>query len=336
MSPADVERSYNDNIEQYSTPEQIRASHILLKTEGKDEAGVLARANDLLKQARAGADFADLARKNSEDDGSASQGGDLDYFGRGRMVPEFEQAAFEAPSDTIVGPVKTQFGFHIIKLIDKKPATTRPLDQVRQQISDQLANDRAQSQVDTICVAIEKEITGPADLDRVAKARGLTVVETGFFTRDEPLMSLGPAPAVNARAFELKDGEMSGAIRVARGEVFFTLTGRQDAYLPKTGRGDVIVSARMCCATRRGARPPESRRDRRRLEACDGLREGRAKAANVELRSTELVARGSAIPGSAAHRVSTAAFALPEGGVSDPMTVPTGIAIVKVRRRSPP
>ena len=189
-----MERSYNDNIEQSSTPEQIRASHILLKTEGKDEAGVLARANDLAKQARAGTDFADLARKNSEDEGSASQGGDLDYFGRGRMVPEFEQAAFGAPADTIVGPVKTQFGFHIIKVVDKKPATTRPLDQVRQQISDQLANDRAQSQVDTIGVAIEKEIAGPADLDRVAKARGLTVVETGFFTREEPLMSLGPRP----------------------------------------------------------------------------------------------------------------------------------------------
>ena len=84
---ADILRAYNDGIQQYSTPEQIRASHILLKTEGKDEAAVKAAAEDLLKQARAGADFAELARKHSEDEASAKNGGDLDYFGRGQMVP---------------------------------------------------------------------------------------------------------------------------------------------------------------------------------------------------------------------------------------------------------
>src|SRR6478609_10075677 len=90
----DIEREYNNNAEQYTTPEQVRASHILLKTEGKDEAAVKAKAEDLLKQIRAGADFAELAKKNSEDEASAKNGGDLDYFGRGRMVKEFEEAAF--------------------------------------------------------------------------------------------------------------------------------------------------------------------------------------------------------------------------------------------------
>ena len=94
VPPADIERAYNSSIEQYSTPEQIRASHILLKTEGKDDAAVKAKAEDLLKQAKAGADFAALAKKNSEDEASAKNGGDLDFFGRGRMVPEFDQVAF--------------------------------------------------------------------------------------------------------------------------------------------------------------------------------------------------------------------------------------------------
>src|SRR5262249_45804196 len=104
---ADIERAYNNSIEQYSTPEQVRASHILLKTEGKDDAVVKANAEDVLKQARAGADFAELAKKYSEDDASAKNGGDLDYFGRGRMVPEFDQAAFTLEPGKISDLVKT-------------------------------------------------------------------------------------------------------------------------------------------------------------------------------------------------------------------------------------
>jgi peptidyl-prolyl cis-trans isomerase D len=122
---ADIEREYNNNSEQYTTPEQVRASHILLKTEGKDDAAMKAKAEELLKQARGGADFAELARKNSEDEASAKNGGDLDYFGRGRMVPEFDTVAFAMQPNQISDLVKTQYGYHIIKVADKKAATTR-------------------------------------------------------------------------------------------------------------------------------------------------------------------------------------------------------------------
>src|SRR6202163_711760 len=146
IPPADVERAYNNGIDQYTTPEQVRASHILLKTEGKDDAAVKAKAEEILKQAKAGADFAELARKNSDDEQSAKSGGDLDYFGRGRMVPEFDQAVFAMQPGQISDLVKTQYGYHVIKLVDKKSAATRPLTEVRQQLSDQLAYERAQAQ----------------------------------------------------------------------------------------------------------------------------------------------------------------------------------------------
>jgi peptidyl-prolyl cis-trans isomerase D len=107
VPPADIERAYNANIDQYTTPEQIRASHILLKTEGKDDAAVKAKAEELDKQAKAGADFAELAKKNSEDEGTAKNGGDLDFFGRGRMVPEFEQVAFSMQPGQVSDVVKS-------------------------------------------------------------------------------------------------------------------------------------------------------------------------------------------------------------------------------------
>ena len=146
ISPQDIERSYKDNQQQYSTPEQVRASHILLKTEGKDEAAVKKQAEELLAKVKAGADFADLAKKHSQDETSAAKGGDLDFFGKGQMVPEFDKVAFALPPGQISDLVKTQYGYHIIKVTEKKPATTKTLDEVRAQIEDQLKWERAQAE----------------------------------------------------------------------------------------------------------------------------------------------------------------------------------------------
>ena len=147
VPPTDVQRYYNDNIQQYQTPEQVRASHILLETAGKNDADVKKRAEEILKQVKSGADFAALAKKVSEDKGSAANGGDLDYFGRGRMVPEFEQAAFAMQPGQISDLVKSQFGYHIIKVVDKRAGSTRPLEEVRAQIQQQLAMQTADQQV---------------------------------------------------------------------------------------------------------------------------------------------------------------------------------------------
>ena len=147
VPPNDVQRYYNDNIQQYQTPEQIRASHILLKTDGKDEAAVRKRAEELLAQVKGGADFAALAKKVSEDEGSKAAGGDLGFFGRGRMVPEFETAAFAMQPGQTSDLVRSQFGFHIIRVVEKKAGATRPLDEVRAQIQEQLAQQQADQQV---------------------------------------------------------------------------------------------------------------------------------------------------------------------------------------------
>ena len=225
--PGEVEKYYRDNEPQYTTAEQVRASHILLKTEGKDEAAVKARADALLKQVKGGADFAALAKKESEDDQSKAQGGDLDYFGRGRMVKEFEDVAFSLPVGQVSELVKSSFGFHIIKVTDKKPEAKRSLEEVRQQITDQLAFERAQTQAAAMADQIVKDAKTPADLERVARSRGLTVTESGLFARDEPIAALGPAPEVTNRAFELKDGELSGPMRVSRGLVIFQPAARK-------------------------------------------------------------------------------------------------------------
>src|SRR5476649_2176092 len=327
---ADVEKAYNNGIEQYTTPEQVRASHILLKTEGKDDAAVKAKAEELLKQARAGADFADLARKNSEDADSAKNGGDLDYFGRGRMVPEFDTAAFAMAPGQISDLVKTQYGYHIIKLVDKKNATTRALAEVRQQITDQLAYERAQAQASDLSQSLEKQISKPADLDKAAKAQGLTVQESGFFARDEPILGLGPSPEATNRAFEMKQGDVAGPLRASRGFVFETLVAKQDPYVPKVDEVKDRVRDEVIKQKARESSRAKATEIAAKLKTAPDF-EKAAKAAGLEAKTTDLIAKDAPIPDlGAAPAVEDAAFKLAVGAVSDPIPTDNGTAVIKV------
>ncbi len=327
---ADIEREYNNNSEQYTTPEQVRASHILLKTEGKDDAAVKAKAEELLKQARGGADFAELAKKNSEDEASAKNGGDLDYFGRGRMVPEFDQAVFAMQPGTISDLVKTQYGYHIIKLVDKKNATTRPLTEVRQQLTDQLAYQRAQAQAADLAQNLEKQISKPADLDKVAKAQGLTVQESGFFARDEPILGLGPAPEAANKAFDMQTNEVSGPLRASRGFVFESLVAKQDPYVPKVDEVKDRVRDEVVKQKARDLSKQRAAEIAAKLKSAPDF-EKAAKAAGVEAKTTDLIAQDSPIPDlGVAPAVEDAAFKLAVGAVSDPIATDNGTAVIKV------
>jgi peptidyl-prolyl cis-trans isomerase D len=334
VTPADLTKAYNDNIAQFTSPEQVRASHILLKTEGKDEAAVKAKAEALLAEAKAGADFADLARKNSEDDSNAKNGGDLDYFGRGRMVPEFDTAAFAMEPGQISDLVKTQFGYHIIKLTDKKPGTTRPLDEVRQQLTDQVQSERAQAMATDLAQRLEAQIKKPADLETAAKAQGLTVQETGFFAKDEPILGVGAAPEMTARAFSMADGEVSPALRTGRGFVFETVTAKQDSYIPKVDEvkdkvRDAVLKQRAVEFAKQKAAEVAAK-----LKAAPDFDKA-AKAANVEAKTTELITRDAPLPDlGASPEVMAAVFALPQGAISDVLTTANGAAIVKVVEKS--
>ena len=330
---ADIEAFYKQNLQQYQTPAQVRASHILLKLEGKDEKQVQALADDIAKKAKAGADFAALAKQYSEDDSNNMNGGDLDYFGRGRMVAEFEQAAFAMKSGEISNPVKTAFGFHIIKVVDNKPETTRPVAEVRSEIEDQLKWQKAQAEAEKIAKSLEGVMKTPADLDRVAKERSLTVVETGLIQQNEPIQGVGPQPELSTRLFGMKEGEVTPAMRVATGWVFGTVTGRQDAYVPQLAE----VRARVSDDVKQG-KAQELVKQRAQQIANDLKNakdfEAAVKRAGLEVKTTELLARGSAIPDlGMSEAIDTAAFSLPQGAVSDAISTPTGTAVIRVVER---
>jgi peptidyl-prolyl cis-trans isomerase D len=333
VTPTEVQQYYNGNIAQYQTPEQVRASHILLNTGGKDEAAVRKQAEDILQQVKAGADFAELAKKYSEDEGSKATGGDLDYFSRGRMVPEFEAAAFSLEAGQISEIIKSQFGFHIIKVVDKKPAVTRSLDEVRPQIEEQLKRQRADQQIATRASELATGITNAADLDRVARENGLMVTESEFFGRDDPVPGLGPAPQVAAAAFMLSGDAVNGPITTPRGPVFIALAGTRDPYVPTLDqvkdrvREDVIRTRATELSRQRASQIAAALRSANNFAAA-------AKAQGFEAKDTELVARGAPLPDvGVSAAVDKVAFSLPVGGVSEPITTNDATVIVRVAER---
>jgi peptidyl-prolyl cis-trans isomerase D len=330
VTPQDIQRHYEDNEQQYSTPEQVRASHILFKIEGKDEAAVRKQAEEVLAKVKApGADFAKLANQYTEEEIGKTRGGDLDFFERGRMAKEFEDAAFALKPGEISGLVKSPFGYHIIKVTDRKPASKRTLEEVRAQIEDQIKWERAQNEAQRIVDDVSPLLKKPADLDTMAKSRGLTVGESLFFSREEPISGIGMAPAVAERAFEMKEGEVSESIRTPQGFAFITVTGNEPARIPPldevkaTVRADVLKKKAIDAARQNAsALAPK-------LKSSDFA--AAAKSAGLTAESTDLLARGATIPQvGASPAVDAAAFSLPVGGVSDPITTDSGSVVIKV------
>jgi peptidyl-prolyl cis-trans isomerase D len=326
VSAQDIQRYYEDNQQQYSTPEQVRATHILLKTEGKDDAAVKKQAEDLLAKVKGGGDFAALATKFSEDESSAAKGGELEPFSRGAMVKEFDDVAFALKPGETSGLVKSQFGYHIIRVLEKKPASARSLEESKVQIEEILKSERAQKEAERISTELAGKLTKPADLD----------TESGFFGRDEPIVGIGMAPAVGNRAFEMKAGDVSEAIRAQNGFVFITVTGTQESRVPSLDevkarvREDVQKTKAVEAARQKAAAVSAQLKGATDFTAA-------ARTAGLEAKTTDLIVRGAAVPDvGMSPAVDAAAFALPQGGVSDPIVTDTGAVIVKVLEKKSP
>ena len=330
VAPLDVQRYYEDNQQQFSTPEQVRASHILLKTEGKDDAAVKKQAEEILAKVKApGADFAKLANQYTEEEVGKTRGGDLDFFGRGRMAKEFEDPAFALKPGEISDVVKSPFGYHIIKVTDRRDASTRPLEEVRSQIEDQIKSERAQTEADRIANDVAGQLKTPADFDTVAKARGLRVGESNLFAREEPITGIGMAPAAAERAFEMKTGEVSEAIRTPQGHVFLTVTGTEAARLP--GLEEVKAKVREDVVKKKAVEAARQNAASVAAKLKSGDFSATAKAAGLESHTTDLIARGGAIPeAGVSPAVDAVAFTLPPGSTSDPIVTDNGAVVIKV------
>ena len=227
----DFQAYYDQHRDQYRVDQQAKVSHILIKTPlpgpgGKgDEKGVADaqhRAEDLLKQLKAGAKFEDLAKKYSEDPGSAKEGGSLGWIGKGRTVPEFEKAAFSQPKGQIGDLVKSSYGFHIIRVDDRQDAHMKTPDEVKDQIEPLLKQQKAQQIAQKQAEALLNQARTQG-LDAAAAAKGVPIITSDFVGRKDLLPGLGPATQFMDAVFGATEKSPPDMAPVSQGFAVFQL-----------------------------------------------------------------------------------------------------------------
>ena len=333
LTDDEVRQYYDASLSQYQTTGQVRASHILLRVEGDDDEAVAARAAELAAAARGGADFAELARQHSQDETNAANGGDLGSVGRGRMVPEFENAAFALAEGEISDPVRSPFGYHVIHVTEKQEEVTQPFAEVRGAIENVLKRERSSARATALARAIAAEATTPEALERAASARGYELQESGFAAPGEPILGLGLAQEVSGQAFAIDPGAVAGPIPTPSGPAFVTVIDIQDPYIPELDevreqvREDVMRKKSLTVAQERAAEAAEM------LKAADDF-VAAAEGGEWAVGSSDLVTRGAAFPEvGASAAVEAVAFAMTPGTVSDVVQTGDAVAIVHLVER---
>jgi len=233
VSDAEVQAYYNQHSSEYQVPEQSRSRHILIKTSGgaaKSDAEAKAKADALLKQIKAGGDFAALAKANSEDPGSGAQGGELGFARRGTMVPEFDNAIFtQKIGDTTI--VKSQFGYHIIQVEERQTAHSQPLNEVKPVIESTLIRQKETQAEAAYAQSLTTE-AGKSGLAQTAAAHHLNVVTTPSLPAQGVIAGLPDGSQVIAKAFQAKQGAAPVFAPTGEGFAIFQVTGITAAHAP--------------------------------------------------------------------------------------------------------
>jgi peptidyl-prolyl cis-trans isomerase D len=225
-----LRKFYDQNKDQYRVPERVEVRHILLKTTDKPAADIpkiQAQAEDILKQLKNGADFATLAKKYSEDPGSAVKGGDLGWIVRGQTVKAFEDAAFSLPVNQLSNVIKTEYGFHIIQVLAKEPAHVKPFEEVKDQIAQELKKQQVYDTLQKLADQAHEELTKhPQQATEIASTLGLDVVPVNQFASGQPIPTLGPNPDFSDAIYALQVGGVT-PVMAAPGDrlVVAVLTG---------------------------------------------------------------------------------------------------------------
>ncbi len=225
VTDAQISEYYASHQQEFQQGEQVHVRHILIRPKTQDEAGwkeALARANEVHAKAVApGADFAALAKQYSDDPGSKENGGDLGWFTRGRMVKEFEDAAFALKQGEISAPVRSQFGYHILKLEGTRPAGVKSLAEASEQIRQRLLEATADGEGNRRATALREKIdAGKLTTDEQWHSLANDIVTsnvTPFFGQDEPIAGIGRDPELTAEVTAAKEGFVGGPRRSSRG-----------------------------------------------------------------------------------------------------------------------
>ena len=323
---------YDENTDQYTREEQVRARHILIQT-GPDATEEAARgeAEETLARIQAGEDFAALARELSDDPGSAANGGVLRPFGRGEMVPEFEQAAFGATAGELVGPVKSSFGFHIIEVQSKTEGGLQPFEEVQASIRARLLTEDANQEAETKALDLAGRISENAteeELRALAEEEGLELQTTEPFGQTDPVPGIGATRSFNLSVFELEEGEISEPLRIPRGWAIIRLKEIQAPRIPALD--EVEDEVRRAVVQERQKEAAIARLEEAAGSDLDTL----ADQLGVSVQESAEFGRGGQIAGLGQNReVIEAALGMEIGEMGGPIATDAGAVVFEIVER---
>ena len=336
ISQDQIRAYYNDHLDSYKQPDRAHVAHILFKTVGKTDAEseeIRKKAEDVLKKAKSGANFGDLAKQYSEDT-SKDKGGDLDWIVRGQTVPEFEQAAFTLPIGSVSDLVKTQYGFHIVKVLDRQAARTQTLDEVFPQILGTLQEDQAQRAAEDLSGQISAEIrrSGRVSIDDLAKKFNLKLGQTPPLEANQPIPEVGNSPELAETVFRLRPGDDSSPVHTDKGYVVISVKEDQPAH-PATlseVHDRVLADYRHEKATDLAKARAEDLA--KRTKSGEDLTKA-AKALGLEAKTSDLFSRTGSVSDLGGAAQLGPAFSLSVGQTSDAVSLGANWAVYKVLDR---
>jgi peptidyl-prolyl cis-trans isomerase D len=343
VTDGEMEGYYQEHREEFKEPEEVCASHVLVKVkaspeaaEGHPDAEARKIAESLLAQVKAGGDFAAIARKSSEDKGSAAGGGDLGCFGRGHMLPAFENAAFSLNPGEISELVRSDFGYHVIRVASRKEEAYPALAQVKDRIRQTLLSQRTRALAEEKMIAVAAALRRGRGLEEAAREQGLTVKKSAGFARGETAPPPLSSPMLAAHVFDLKAGQVEPEpFPVPGGYAFVALADVQAARVPALKEVQARVKAdlveeKALQSARSKASELKARAER------DGLEKAASAVGLVRKETSGLVSRGQPLGdlGTGAA-LEEAAFTLPQGSLSDPVRTTAGYALLGVLDKKP-
>jgi peptidyl-prolyl cis-trans isomerase D len=340
LTDADLQAYYQSHQDDFKQDEQVRASHILLLVNDKrTDAQALEQMEAIKRRIDNGEDFGAVARQVSEDPGSKANGGDLGFFARGRMVKEFENAAFSATPGRLVGPLKTPFGYHLLRVTGKRAAGVQPFAEVREQIRGRLGFDKARQLAESTAKELARRLAADkprsaAALQAFAKdAPGVTFTATGKFGQQEPVPGLGMVQPFNAAVFAAKAGDVTGAIEIPRGQAVAWVQAVYPAHLAELAEVEPKVRQALVERKQQEKAVELLNQARREIQQGKSLDQVGAELALPAKESPEFGASGS-IPGlGATSQLVKLAMSLPVGQVGGPVADSRGAVLFQVTER---
>jgi peptidyl-prolyl cis-trans isomerase D len=342
ITDAQVQSYYNAHLDQYRTPERVHARHILLATANKSKDEVLkvqAQAQDLLKQIKGGANFADLAKKYSADvgtpgnPGSAQKGGDLGWVSRGQMLKNIEDVVFSLQPNQLSDVVTTEYGFHILQVLEKQPPRLQSLEEVKSQIVTNLKNqtvfDRMQDLSDQAHAELVK---APQNAQQIAAKLNLSFVNETKYSPGRPLPELGADAQIGATVMALKPGEVTPVMQAGSKlavAVLIAINPPHQAELSEVEpavRTNYLQLRAVDLVKEKSAKAAE-------LIKQNGDVQAAAKAVGMEAKSTDFFSRSGAAEGIGSAALLGDLFEKPAGTIFGPMTASNQTVVGKIVER---